>query len=164
MIATLLTEYHATPTGGHTGVAKTKAWVLENFYWSGLHEDVAQFVAKCVDYQVTKYEAKRLAGLLCPLSVPSRPWVDLSLDFIVGLPPYHGNTVILVIVDKFSKGIHLGMLPVTHTALMVASLFVKIMVKIHGIPNSLVFDRDPLFINRFWQELFCLSGTQLRMS
>lgn len=161
LIPTLITEYHATPTGGHTGVAKIVARVLENFYWQGLRENVAQFVAKCVDCQVTKYEAKQLAGLLCPLPVPSRPWEDLSLDFIAGLPSYHGNTMILVVVDRFSKGIHLGMLLANHTTSGVASLFIDIVTKIHGIPRSLVSDRDSLFISRFWQDLFRSSGTQL---
>lgn len=105
-----------------------------------------------------------MAGLLCPLLVPHRPWEDLSLDFIVGLPSYQGNTVLLVVVDRFSKGIHLGMLPSNYSALMMASLFLDIVVKLHGLPRSLVSDRDPLFVSRFWQELFRASGKQLRMS
>ena len=92
---------------------------------------------------------KKLAGLLCPLPVPHRPGEDLSLDFIIQLSLYHGNTIILVVVDRFSKGIHLGLLPPAHTAHVVASLFMEIIVKIHGIPRSLVSDRDPLFVNRF---------------
>lgn len=137
---------------------------MENFHWTGLRKDVADFVAQCMDCQSVKYETKRVARLLCPLPVPHRPWEDLSLDFIVGLPPYHGHTVILVVVDRFSKGIHLGMLPTAHTAHSVACLFMDIVGKIHGMPRSLVSDRDPLFVSRFWQELFQLSGTQLRMS
>jgi len=81
-----------------------------------------------------------MTGLICPLLVPYRPWEDLSLDFIVGLPAYCGNTVIFVVVDRFSKGIHLGMLPSAHTAHMVASLFMNIVVKLHGLPRSLVSD------------------------
>lgn len=56
------------------------------------------------------------------------------------------------------------MLPPSHTALTIASLFLDIVVKLHGLPRSLVSDRDPLFVSRFWQELFRESGTQLRMS
>lgn len=56
------------------------------------------------------------------------------------------------------------MLPPTHTALTVTSLFLDIVVKLHGLPRSLVSDRDPLFVSHFWQELFRESGTQLRMS
>ena len=126
--------------------------------------DVTQFFATCIDCQHTKYERKQIAGLLCPLPVPHRPWEDLSLDFITGLPPYHGHTVILVVVERFSKGIHLGMLTPSHTVHTVACLFIETMAKLHGIPRSLVSDRDPLFVNNFWQELFRLSGTKLRMS
>lgn len=115
MISTLLTEYHSTPTSGHLGVAKMIARLSEKFCWPGLRNDVVQFLAHYVDCQHTKYETKKMAGLLCPLPIPHRPWEDLSLDFITGLPPYHGNTVILVVVDRFSKGIHLGMLPSSHT-------------------------------------------------
>ena len=164
LIPTLIAEYHVTPTGGHAGIAKTIARVLENFSWPKLREDVTQFVTNYAECQCTDYETKRLAELLCPLPVPFRPWEDLSLDVITGLSAYHGHTVILVIVDRFSKGVHLGTLPTAHTALAVASLFVDIVVKLHGTPRSLVSDRDPLFISRFWQELFRCSGTQLRMS
>ena len=148
MIPTLLTKYHSTPTGGHMGVAKTVARISENLCWPGLRDDVAQFVAQCVNFQHTKYEAKKMAGLLCPLPVPHRPWEDLSLDFITGFPPYHDNLVILVVVDRFSKGIHLGMLPSSHTTHVVASLFMGIVGKIHGLPRSLVSDRDPLLVNK----------------
>lgn len=82
----------------------------DNFIWQNMCIDVQRFVAFCVDFQ-HKYEARKPTGLLCPLSVPLSPWEDLSLDFIVGLPTYHDNTTILVVVDHFSKGIHLGTLP-----------------------------------------------------
>lgn len=88
IIATLLQEYHATPIGGHVGVTKTLARLSENFYWSGLREDVTRFVANCMECQLIKYESKKSTGLLCPLSVPYRPWEDLLLDLIVGLPAY----------------------------------------------------------------------------
>lgn len=159
LATTLLTEFHATPTGGHAGIAKTTARLSENFAWPGLRDDVAQYVSHCADCQVTKYEAKRLAGLLCPLPVPFRPWEDLSLDFITGLPNYRGNSAILVVVDRFSKGIHLGMLPTSHTVFSVASLFVDIVMKIHEFPRSLISDRDPLFVSQFWQALFRASRT-----
>ena len=164
MIPTLITEYHCTPTGGHMGIAKTLARITENFYWQGLRDDVTQFVSQCLPCQQKKYEMKKSAGLLCPLSIPHHPWEDLSLDFIVGLPLYHGNTMILVVVDRFSKGIHLGMLPSSHTAHTVATLFMDIVGKIHGLSRSLVSVRDPLFVSPFWQELFRYSGTRLRMS
>lgn len=82
----------------------------------------------------------------------------------MGVPSYKGNTVILVVVDMFSKGIHLGMLPSHYIAYTITKVFLDIVAKHHGMPKSLVKDRDPIFIYRFWRELFKLSGTKLRMT
>lgn len=81
--------------------------------------------------------------------MPCQPWEDLSLDFITGLPPFRGNTTILVVIDHFSKGIHLGMLPHHHTSHSVAVLFMDIVEKLHDMPRSMVSGRDPLFISLF---------------
>lgn len=82
----------------------------------------------------------------------------------MGVPSYKGNTVILVVVDMFSKGIHLGMLSSHYIAYTITKVFLDIVAKHHGMPKSLVKDRDPIFIYRFWRELFKLSGTKLRMT
>jgi hypothetical protein len=68
------------------------------------------------------------------------------------------------VVDQFSKGAHFSALPTTYAAHKVAQLFLDIICKHHGMPRSLVSDRDPVFISKFWCELFKLSDTQLRMS
>ena len=146
------------------GVMKTLARVRENFVWTSMKQNVHHFVTTCLTCQQIKSDNRRSSGLLCPLPVPARPWEDLSLDFIVGLPLHCGHSVILVIVDRFSKGLHLGSLPQHHTAAGVAKLFMEISGKLHGMPKSLVSDRDPLFLSHFWQELFKLSGTKLCMS
>ena len=101
LIPTLLVEYYSTPIGGHMGIAKTIARLSKKFCWLGLREDVCQFVSHCIDCQHAKYATKRVVRLLCPLPVPHQPWEDLSLDFTIGLPPYHDNTMILVVVDRF---------------------------------------------------------------
>lgn len=75
-----------------------------------------------------------------------------------------GNTCIFVVVDRFSKGLHLGMLPLQHTAHTVALLFIDMVGHLHGMPKSIISDRDPLFVSKFWRELFTLSGTKLRLS
>ena len=163
-IKMLLEEFHQSPVGGHMGVQKTLHRLHENFTWSSIREDVRAFVANCLTCQYAKYDNRNPGGLLCPLLVPAQPWEDLSMDFIVGLPAYKGNTCILVVVDCFSKGLHLGMLPTHHTAYTVAMTFMEMVGKLHGMPRSIVSDRDPLFISKFWRELFALSGTRLCLS
>ncbi|WVZ14468.1 hypothetical protein V8G54_012034 [Vigna mungo] len=86
------------------------------------------------------------------------------MDFITGLPPFHGYTVLLVVVDRFSKVVHLGALPTSYTAYKVFELFVSIIGKHHGLPKSIVADRDPIFMSRFWSNLFKFNGTLPQMS
>ena len=163
-IKPLLEEFHKTPVGGHMGVQKTLQRLQENFMWDSMRTDVRNFVAQCITCQHTKYDNRKLGGLLCPIPIPALPWEDLSMDFIVGLPAYKGNTCILVIVDLFSKGLHLGMLRPHHTAYTVAMLFMEIAGKLHGMPRSIISDCDPLFVSKFWKKLFTMSGTRLRLS
>jgi len=129
-----------------------------------MRSDVRTFIAACVTCQLTKYDNRKPAGLLCPLPIPYRPWEDLSMDFIMGLPAYKGHTCIFVVVDHFSKGLHLGMLPTKHSARKVTELFTAMVSRLHGLPRSIISDRDPLFFSRFWNELFELSGTKLILS
>lgn len=129
-----------------------------------MKQDVLKFIQECLDCRHTKYVTKKPAGLLQPIPVPSSPWEDLSLDFITGLPPYQGFTVILVVVDRFSKGAHFGMPPARFTDFCAANLFLDMVCKLHGFPKSLISDRDPIFMSAFWKELFRLNGTKLRMS
>ncbi|CAI7783068.1 unnamed protein product [Closterium sp. NIES-53] len=104
-------------------------------------------------------------GLLQPLPVPEQPWQVVSLDFITGLPSTsRGHDSILMVIDKFSKMDHFIPTNATATAEATACLFFDRIITIHGIPATLISDRDPKFTSKFWKELMGLLGTKLAMS
>ena len=89
-------------------------------------------------------------GLLQPLPVPTRMSIDVSMNFIEGLPPSNGHTIIKVIVDRLTKHSHFVALKHPYTTITIAKEFVANVVRLHIIPTSIVSDRDEVFINTFW--------------
>lgn len=128
-------------------------------YWPGMMHYVTQFVAVV---SVIKYESKSPAGLLTPLPIPSVVWEHISLNFVSGLPRFSRVDCILVVVDRFSKYGHF--LPLQHpfTAKTMVDVFTPEVVRLHGIPSSIVSDRDPIFLSSFWSELFRMAGTTMK--
>jgi hypothetical protein len=98
------------------------------------------------------------------LPIPSAVWADIGIDFIEALPSAQGKTVILTVVDRFSKYCHFIPLAHPYTAESVAQAFFAEVVRLHGVPQSIVSDRDPVFTSAFWTELMELTGTKLFMS
>jgi hypothetical protein len=86
------------------------------------------------------------------------------MDFVEGLPSSSNYNCILVVVDKFTKYSHFMKLRHPFTALQVDKLYMSEVYKLHGMPKIIVSDRDKIFTNQLWKELFKLSGTDLRMS
>ena len=164
LIPILLQEFHATPQSGHSGFYKTYRRIAENVYWIGIKSKVQEFVRSCDVFQRQKYLACSPGGFLQPLPIPERIWEDISMDFITGLPKSKGYEAIFVVVDRLSKYCHFIPLKHPYTARSLAEVFSKEIVRLHGIPVSIVSDRDPVFMSSFWRELFKMQGTQLRVS
>jgi hypothetical protein len=149
---------------GHKGVQKTLHRLRSSFYSPKATQWVKDFVKSCVVCQCNKSEHMHPAGLLQPLEVPSSIWANIAIDFVEGFPHVDSKTVVLMVVDHFSKYVHFIPLGHLYTAVSVAKAFFNNIIKLHGIPCSIVSDRDPVFTSTFWKELFHLTGVQLRMS
>lgn len=164
LIPTILREYHNSPIGGHSGEDKTICRIAY-FYWLGMRKRVVEWVKECEVCQKHKNLNMSPAGLLLqPIALPSLVWKDLTMDFIEGLPRSHGMDTILVLVDRLSKYAYFISLQHPFTARGVAELFLEEVVRLHGVPRSIISDRDKVFMSHFWQELFKLQGTELRHS
>lgn len=141
----ILKEGHDSPGAGHTGFLRTyqnlKRWV----HWKGLTSDVKSYIKACDSCQRNKADNTSPA-----LPIPEAIWEDISMDFIDGLPPVKGYSVVMVIiVDRLSKYAHFLPLRHPYTADTAAQQFVNSIVKLHGLPRSIVSDRDPIFAPQF---------------
>jgi hypothetical protein len=89
---------------------------------------------------------------------------EITMDFIEGLPRSEGYNCIIVVVDRFSKYAHFVALKHPFTAQQVAQVILDVVVRLHGMPKSIISDRDKIFTSGFWMELFKLSNTTLLTS
>ncbi|KAL4386192.1 hypothetical protein GQ457_09G013260 [Hibiscus cannabinus] len=160
----LIQEFHSSVIGGHAGIFRTFQRLAANFSWKGMRKDVSNFVNACQTCQRMKNESLAPAGLLQPLPIPDQVFEDIAMDFITGLPKSNGKEVILVFVDRLTKYGHFFPLPRQFDSVLVAKVLVQGVIRLHGIPRSIVSDRDRVFISDVWKELARLQGTALRMS
>lgn len=163
--AKILYECHDAPLAGHLGTAKTMRAVTCQFYWPGMQTDVVKYVRSCESCQRNKPSLQPSAGLLHNLTIPERPWEDISLDMIGPLPRSKtGHTAIWVFVCRLTKQFHAIASVVECTASDLAQIVMREVIRHHGLPKSIVSDRDPRFIAHFWDCLWKLLGTHLAKS
>ncbi|KAJ9546382.1 hypothetical protein OSB04_018925 [Centaurea solstitialis] len=162
IIPLIFDEFHGSPIGGHAGEDRTYQIIAAELFWMGMRKDIADLVKKCEICQRNKSLSGSPAGLLQPLALPNKVWDEVSMDFIEGLPRSNGMSTIFVVVDRLSKYAHFIGLKHPYTALSVAAVFVDEIIRLHGVPQSVVSDRDKVFLSAFWKELFRLQGTKLK--
>ena len=126
---------------------------------------IADIVARCLECQRVKAEHRHPGGLLQPHEILEWKWDVISMDFIVGLPlSSHRHDAILVTVDTLTKVAHFSPVRTTYIEKNIAQVFLRDIVRLHGVPCKIISDKDSLFTSSFWRELQSALGTRLNFS
>jgi len=156
---------HDPPTAGHRSTEGTIEKVRRDFWWPGWTKDIDKYCRQCPVCQKVKYRTQQPYGLLNPLDIPDRKWGSISMDFVTNLPvTKRKNDAILIVVDRLTKMSHFIPMQLASSAAVVAQLLQDNVFKIHGLPDSVVSDRDPRLVSKYMTEVWKLWGIQQCLS
>ena len=161
----VMSEAHRTPYSVHPGSYKMYLDLKQLYWWPNMKAEIATYVGKCLTCAKIKIEHQKPSGLLQQPEIPEWKWEQISMDFITKLPKTQsGQDTIWVIVDRLTKSAHF--LPIKETDRMekLSRTYIREIVRLHGVPMSIISDRDSRFTSRFWQSLQKSMGTRLDMS
>jgi hypothetical protein len=158
----ILDEAHLFKFTIHPGSTKMYRDLRENFWWSNMKGEIAEYVSSCDTCQRIKASHLKTAGQMQPLSIPARKRDDISMDFIVGLPltPQKHDSI-WVILDRLTKTAHFIPVHTTYSAERYAEIYVNLIVRLHSVPKTILLDRGTQFVARFWAQVHESLGTKL---
>ena len=145
---------HTSLLSCHPGVKRTMYVISRRFWWPAMESEVGEYIEACLVCARNEMSSQARTGLLQPLPIPSRPWSDISLDFVTGLPVSQGNTTVFTVVNRFSKMAKFIALPKLPTAKETAEVMMNNVFRVHGFPKDIVSDWGPQVVSSFWKE-FC---------
>ena len=161
----ILREFHYSQFDVHSSGTKMYHDLHRQYYWSGMKRHVGDLVRRCLMCQQVKAEHQKPAGLLQPLEVVEWKWEHITMDFVTNLPRTpRRHDAIRVIVDRLMKSAHFLVVRMTFTLEEFCRLYIREIIRLHGVPVSIVSDRDPRFTAHFWKSFQKAMGMQLNMS
>ncbi|GJU11875.1 putative reverse transcriptase domain-containing protein [Tanacetum coccineum] len=161
----IMHESHKSKYSVHPGSDKMYQDMKKLYWWPNMKADIATYVSKCLTCARVKAEHQRPSGLLVQPKIPQWKWDNITMDFVTKLPKSpQGHDTIWVIVDRLTKSAIFTPMRETDSMEKLARLYIKEVVARHGIPVSIICDRDPRFASHFWRSLQKALGTSLDMS
>ncbi|GJU96373.1 putative reverse transcriptase domain-containing protein [Tanacetum coccineum] len=161
----IMHESHKSKYSIHPGSDKMYQDLKKLYWWPNMKAEIATYVSKCLTCAKVKAEHQKPSGLLQQPEIPEWKWEKITMDFVSGLPRTpSGYDSIWVIVDRLTKSAHFLPMKKTDSIEKLAQLYLKEIVCKHGVPTSIISDRDSLFTSRFWKSLQEAMRTQLDMS
>jgi hypothetical protein len=158
----ILDEAHLSRYSIHPGSTKMYHDLIQHYWWTKMKIEIARYVARCDTCRRVKAIHMKIAGPLQSLPVPTWKWEDISTDFIVGLPrTAKGYDSIWVIIDRLTKIAHFLPVRVKYTVATYAELYITRILSLHGVLKTIVSDRGPQFVSKFWEELHKALDTKL---
>ncbi|GJU89950.1 putative reverse transcriptase domain-containing protein, partial [Tanacetum coccineum] len=161
----IMHESHKSKYSIHPGFDKMYQDLKKLYWWPNMKAIIAEYVGKCLTCSRVKAKCQKPSGLLVQPEIPMWKWERITIDFITKLPKTsNGHDTIWVIVDRLTKSAHFIPTQATDSMETLTRLYIKEIVSRHGVPISIISDRDSHFTSRFWQSLQNALGTQLDMS
>ena len=151
-------------TIGHLGLRRTSDYTRRYYWWPTMGRDIGKFCKSCGVCQTTKASKQVPPGLMHHLDIPERMWLHISMDFVGPFTPSGGKDYVWVIMCRMGGHAHLIAICVATRASELAEIFISEIVRHHGIPATIVSDRDPKFTAKFWREVHRILGSRLLMS
>ncbi|GJT64875.1 putative reverse transcriptase domain-containing protein, partial [Tanacetum coccineum] len=161
----IMDEAHKSKYFVHPGADKMYHDLRNMYWWPGMKRDIATYVSKCLTCSKVKAEHQRPSGLLQQPEIPEWKWDKITMDFITKLPKSkNGHDMIWVIVDRLTKSAHFLAIREEYSTKRLAKIYINEIVARHGVPVSIILDRDGRFTSRCWQTIQKALGTRLDMS
>ncbi|GJR49007.1 putative reverse transcriptase domain-containing protein [Tanacetum coccineum] len=161
----IMHKSHKSKYSIHSGSNKMYQDIKKLYWWPNMKADIATYVSKCLTCAKVKAEHQRPSGLLVQPKIPKWKWDNITMDFVTKLPKSsQGYDTIWVIVDRLTKSAIFVPMRETDPMDKLARMYLKEVVTRHGIPLSIICDRDPRFTSNFWRSLQNALGTSLDMS
>jgi hypothetical protein len=158
----ILDKAHLSKFSMHPGSNKMYHDLRSLYWWTRMKREIAKYISECDTCQRIKASHLKAACPLQPLPIPSWKWEDICMDFIVGLPntSRHQDSI-WVIVDRLTKTAHFLPVHTTHRTEKYAEIYIDQVIRLHGIPRTIVSDRGAPFVARFWEQLQESLGTHV---